>query len=202
MNIDRAENQLTPTVESDASSALRECAYKFDFSESKSAGVRPLNVEKESDRIADNFNRGNNAEKVTAGVNRLSTDLKQLSGDMHKYNQLLKAVADKGSDEPVSNPVLDFQNFNNKTNTYDNVTVYTYHFDYGHKPAFRIVAPGNTLSQIAREMVGDFSDGGSKAVSAQDYMSYLQRINNIENPDKISVGQAIKLREDIFNKTC
>lgn len=182
-----------------AAENLSQCAFamsNFDRAqESRLSKPEPVNIEKESKKIADNLSHGNNPDKISAAVNRLSFDLKQMAGDMAKYNELIKAVDFKVADEPVSNPVLEYKNFNNKTGTWDNVTIYTYDLEKGDRPAFRIVQPGNTLSQIAKDMKGELPE----PMTTARYMDYLQKINKMKNPNKIFDGQAIKLREDINN---
>jgi LysM repeat protein len=164
--------------------------------------VRP-NVENEIREVTNllDFNKpaGPNqthADKVASGAERLSRDLKQLSDTISDYNKLLKGVADNIPDEPVSNPLVHLGDFNKKTGTWNTVTIDTYHMssEIPMQPAYRIVQPGNTLSGIAQE--------GKQFIKSQpttaEYVKYLQKLNNIENPDKIVVGQAIKLRENFF----
>jgi nucleoid-associated protein YgaU len=208
------ENQ--ENVAAGAAENMRRCVFHaksdtavagIDFDglpECKIQKPQPVNVEKEARKIADAFNNGNDPEKVVAGVNRLSSDLQALAGNTDKYNQLIKAVVARESDEPVSNPVIGLMDFNEKTRTWNSLSVWTYHLDgednyhhdQGHLPAFRIVQPGNTLSGIAGEMSGQAPLQSPMTIA--EYTRYLQKINNIENPNKIRVGQAIKLSDNIF----
>src|SRR5579883_2940719 len=156
------------------------------------------NIAKEQDRIVGLFNHGANEEYLAKGVQTLSTDLQNLSGNIKNYNKLLKGVADNISDEPVSNPSISLDKFNAKTGTWDQVVVGSYVLDEGNtKAAYRIVSPGNTLGGIAKEMK-DLVPGAS-SVSSQEYMNYLQKLNHIEDVNKIKVGQAIKLQDDSLN---
>jgi hypothetical protein len=173
----------------EAAENLRQSAFEF-------ASARPrLNVERESQSVANAFDLGKNpnhlsyTEKVIEGTNRLSADLMKLAdtGNMSNYNKLLKASADKIPDEPACNPGIHLDNFNPRTGTWDDVSIRAY-VDGEPHDVYRIVIPGDTISQIAKNATGEI----------EITTSSLQRLNNISDKDvdKIKVGQAIKLRDD------
>lgn len=156
--------------------------------------ARQLNVASETEKITTLLGHGTDPEYLERGVNLLSTDLKTLSNDIPKYNQLLKSVSENIWDEPVSNPAMHLSDFNHKTGTWDKVTVNTYVLDEGNKDqAYRIVQPGNTLGQIARDLKNDVNTDPNRTTA--DYLQYLQEINGITDANKIQVGQAIKLHK-------
>jgi hypothetical protein len=140
-----------------------------------------MNVAAESHKIADLLDMGHGGPRLDEVAQKLSSDLKQLSGDMSDYNLLLKGIAAKMPDEPAANPMVHLDHFNAKTGTWDIVTVNTYTEEGVHKPVLRVVQPCNSLSRIALE----------SKLSVED----LQKMNKeITDPDKIFVGQVIKVR--------
>ena len=167
--------------------------------------AKAIDIEKESQAVADIFdlrNPGKYDEKITAGSERLSTDLRSLTGNMPRYNEFLQQVVDKIPEEPAVTPFVESRAWNEKTRTWDYVAVRSGDsFD-----AYRIVQPGNTLSEIARDTYRDFlalakvfeNEGQVRMTIGSSYMDYMNRLvemNKIEDPNKIHVGQAIKLRE-------
>jgi nucleoid-associated protein YgaU len=196
---DPAVYRLKAVSSSEYDKALQAVA-KIDFEGlpvCEITGAKPPNIEKESQAIADLFDYSKGDRKysdaVVDGSERLSRDLKQLSGNIEDYNKLLKGVAEKIPDEPAANPLIDFGDFNQSTGTWDRVSVMAYD-GLGNKTAYRIVQPGNTLSEIARDEKAAFPD-----MTTVEYTKYLQTLNSIENPDKIYVGQALRMRKDFFN---
>lgn len=168
-------------------------------SELSAANSKPMNIEKESQAIADLFDLGKNhndyTQNIVSGSERLSADLGRLLGDQQKYNKLLESAADKIPDEPAFNPGIDLADWNKDTGTWNKVTVGS----GDSLPAYRIVQPGNTLSEIALDTYHDFaqsakSRGDNLGFSFQDYMKKVVDMNKIADPDKIYVGQAIRLR--------
>jgi hypothetical protein len=160
---------------------------------SLASSERGINVANETQKITELFGHGTRSDYLEQGVNRLSSDLMHLSGNPEKYNNLLEGVSRGIWDEPVSNPALVLQDFNRNTGTYNVVTVNTYDAEKGGNvdQAYRIVQPGNTLSEIARDLKND--TGGTRSVG--QYLQYLQEINGIPDASKIKVGQAIKLHK-------
>jgi hypothetical protein len=168
---------------------------EIDFDKFPLRGFAKLDIEKESGAIADlfDYSKGNKkyGEAVKEGTQCLSSDLKSLSGNISEYNKLLQGVAEKIPDEPAANPNLVLSNFNKSTGTWNNVSILAYG-DQGYPTAaYRIVQPGNTLSQLAREEKETLAPSQTTA----EYVKYLQAINNIADPDKLVVGQAIRMRK-------
>ncbi len=173
--------------------------------DSFSAAQKPINIERESQKIADHFDLskpGNYSDKITAGAELLSKDLRSLSGNMEKYNRLLNKVQEKTPEEPAVTPWIEMGSWNDNTGTWDNVRVRSGdNFD-----AYRIVQPGNSLSEISVETYKD-SRELAEALGIEsnlkkemgenpaEYMSKLVELNKIADPNKIYPGQALKLRD-------
>lgn len=194
--------RVTPSTEHDSSERLLDAVRSIDAAPK----AKPINIEKESQAIADlfdlNVNHGNYSENITKGTERLSGDLRRLTGNMDKYNSLLEGVADKIPDEPAVNPGIGLKHWNEETGTWDKVVVGS----GDGMAAYRIVQPGNTLSEIALETYKEFAEmaefyGAEKTFKKEvgadykDYMKKLVELNKIEDPDKIYVGQALRMRQ-------
>lgn len=199
------EHQVEAAVKADGQETAENLLNSIRMDAGFAAKAKPIDIENESQAVADLFDLktpGKYNDKITAGSERLSSDLKRMTGDMQKYNKFLQKVADKIPAEPAVTPWLETMNWNEKTGTWDNVVVRSGdNFD-----AYRIVQPGNTLSQIAFDTFRDFTDLAKvfdngeqvkKEIGSnyKDYMNRLVEINKIEDPNKIYVGQAIRLRE-------
>lgn len=142
-----------------------------------------LNVASESNKIARLLEFGEEAPRISEAAQRLSSDLRQLSGNMQDYNLLLKGISYKISDEPAANPSIAMDDFNVRTGTWDRVTINTYSDEGIPQPLLRVIQPGNTFREIALDA----------KLSIQD----LQAMNsNIADPNKLSVGQIIRVRKD------
>ena len=155
-------------------------------------------IEQMSSQIADKFDLNKTKDiwdSLRNGSQALSEDLQKLSGNMEKYNELLLAVKHRIPGEPAANPYINLEDWNSKTGTWDNVSVTIPTWIPGD--AVRIVQPGNTLSEIARDKWnGDKGTWKSDSMSYNymDFMNELVRLNKIQNPNKIEVGQAIALQ--------
>jgi hypothetical protein len=164
---------------------------------------KPLNIEKESQKIANVFDFNtkkeydNYSDSIVKGSQMLSSDLQRLeAGDR---NKLLKSVADKIPDEPAMNPWIRFSKDGKNVaspDKADNIAV----MSGDSMPAYSIVQPGNTFNQIAKDTYREFvkAAGSEDALIYKGYDEYrksLIDLNKIEDPNVIHVGQAIRLRD-------
>jgi hypothetical protein len=189
--------KVAKTEENETSQRLFESvAQSYDLA----AGSK-LNIARESQKIADiyDFNQKDREDlgydgKIIKATERLSADLKQLNGNMKDYNRLLKDVSLKIPDEPAMNPQLVLKNFSEKTGTYSDVAVIG---EDGFE-AYRIVQPGNTFNQIIKDSYRTIAEraGEETPFRLDEYRQSVVKLNNITDPDRLSVGQAIKLREN------
>lgn len=170
--------------------------------ENKSSQLPDLNIENEIDpatekRIDDtaarvaleldsapqNWPPGATDINLSLAMDSFSGHLQRLAdGDMNEYNRLLEEVADATRDS--SHPFhLRLGTFNLETNTYDNVELWSEKQQF---VPYMIAQPGDTLSQIAADYNDTFDPSGK-------YMEYLAQRNNLSDPNKIAVGQAISI---------
>jgi hypothetical protein len=198
--MERPEQQEARVCKAEQETSLRLMeSVREDF---KPAGGSALNIDRESQRVANIFDLGNNPgnqsfnEKIVQGAERLSKDLQQLSGNMTEYNKLLQQVADKIPDEPAANPYPSMHNWNSKTGTYKDVSI----MSGDGLEAYRIVQPGNTFNQIARDTYNGFvkAAGEDGFQGFDEYRQSLITMNRISDPSRVYVGQAIKLRDSFF----
>lgn len=171
--------------------------------EAVSSRPAPLNIAKESQRIADLFDNNRQKEdesysdRIVKGSIALSSDLQRLTGNKGDYNKLLKEVADKIPDEPAMNPSLRFSRNGKDIRNPDNADA-VYVMSGDSLPAYRIVQPGNTFNQIARDAYNEIvkaAGGEDEFKSFEEYKNDLYQLNLIETPNIIHVGQAIRLRD-------
>jgi hypothetical protein len=183
---------------------------KIDFDglpECKIVKPAPINIGKESQKIADMYDFGKKPEsedytqRIDKATGKLSADLEQLSGKMSDFNKLLKGVADNIPDEPAMNPRIDFTD-KKGDRVDDPVKAANASVVAGDNiEAYRIVLPGNTFEQIARDSYKKICEAaGSKDefMSYKEYRKSLIEINKIQNVDKVLVGQAIRTRAGDF----
>ncbi|MBX9694946.1 MAG: LysM peptidoglycan-binding domain-containing protein [Cyanobacteria bacterium] len=130
----------------------------------------------------------------------MSSNLQRLAKDMPAYNSLLNDLQEsiksiKNTDYPAT-PELVLKDFNEKTGTYDQAYIYVHADSWDSHEAYRIVQPGNTLSQIAtdsyNQKVAD-NDGNPLGYSRSDFQGFIVEKNGIEDPNMIKVGQTLKM---------
>lgn len=169
--------------------------------------VPPINIAKESQTIADMYDFGKKPEsqdytqRIDKATGKLSADLEKLSGKMSDFNKLIKGVADNIPDEPAMNPRIDFTD-KNGVRVDDPAKAANASVVAGDNiEAYRIVMPGNTFEQIARDgykKICEAAGGKENFMSYQDYRQSLIESNKIGDADKILVGQAIRMRKGEF----
>jgi hypothetical protein len=171
--------------------------------------ARRINIDKEVQAIGDSFDfdKSNKAgaditETMDKGAKRLSSDLQTLSANLPEYNKLLKDLAAKvesvRSDYMPMAPELKLQGFNAKTGTFKNAFIWMNADSWEGHESYRIVQPGNTLSQIARDsyrlLSEELADGDMKpGVTYDEFYKGIMESNNITDPHNIKVGQVLKM---------
>jgi hypothetical protein len=167
------------------------------------ARAKGANMKKEAQAIADCFDfdksKGAWTDKMDAGAKRLSGDLQQLAGDVPAYNKFLKEVAKDinaiPSRELPMTPEVKLGEVDPKTGSFKNALIYINADSWDSHEAYRIVQPGNTLSQVVKDCYDDLvkvkQDDGGMDISRADFMKKVMEKNHITNPDKIKVGQVL-----------
>lgn len=164
------------------------------------------NVTKEARSIADLFDydktKGQSFEKMEEGANRLSNDLKAVASDTNTYNRLLKEVAKDINAIPPRElpmtPEVKLSDIDPKTGTYKNAYIWINADSWDSHEAYRIVQPGNTLSQIAADSYAELTkvyDGESPRMSKSEYLQGIIKRNHITDPNKIKVGQVLNMSD-------
>jgi len=191
----------TEQVEKQAGAQENDTALRFH--DELNLAKAPMNISREAQEIANYFdyskNDGRSSEAMADGAKRLSNDLQQLSGDIPAYNRLLKEVATNISNIPPGampmTPELKLGDIDPKTGSYKNAFVYINADSWDSHEAYRIVQPGNTLSQIIKDSYQDLLNihEDNLGMSRGEFMQKVIENNNIEDPNKIKVGQVLKM---------
>lgn len=144
-------------------------------------GQKKFDIAKEALKVVSLLDENKAGEAAVA----LSKDLIRLKGD--EYNTLLFSVY--ASHKNGGGAQMTLEDYNQKTKTWDKVEIKSgSHPEPDIYDYYRIVQPGNTLSQYAVDWLG-------KTASQKDireWTKFIAQANKIPNPDRIKVGQAIR----------
>jgi hypothetical protein len=175
------------------------------------AGAKGVNIKKEAQAIGNCFDFDKTgksgadiSETMDKGANRLSADLQALNKNMPEYNKLLQDLAKKvdsvRSDYYPMSAELKLSDMDSKTGTYKNAFIWLNADSWESHESYRIVQPGNTLSQIAKDSYRALEkeqsdDGGKMSVTYNEFLKGIIDRNKITNPDSLKVGQVLKMSE-------
>ncbi len=161
---DPFQGKSIPEVENDAKSRLTEDAYK----DAKSLG----------DQINE---RPHTQQHITNVMSEISKELENRAGNMQDYNAFLLTVASETSHRPTSDYHFELKDWNANSGTWNCVELLTQ-----DNAVFKVVQPGDTLGRIAQYYQPDYED-------RSQYMDRLAKVNKIQDPNKIIVGESINL---------
>lgn len=158
----------------------------------------------EAQEIAAHFdqskNEGRVSESMDDGALRLARNLMPLASDMPAYNAMLKDLQEGMKAIPTgdypSSAELKLESFDEKSGTYKNAYIYINADSFDSHEAYRIVPPGNTLSQIAKDSYDEkvkSNEGQPLGYSLSDFQAFIIEKNGIINPDDIKVGDVLKM---------
>jgi hypothetical protein len=197
--------ELRDNIEAKASAESTNSA-KLNLLDESSATPTSRFVNQESSIIADMLNhagRYGNAgcEMVKPAATELSAAMKQLSGQ--DCNELLKQIQAKQDDyfaksnnEHQFVGRLELKDWNEQTNTWNDVTLCGRQAGYPMRPEIRIAQPGNTLWEMATDRLAENNGGKKEGFSTSDVRAMVKdtaALNAIADPSKIAVGDAITL---------
>ena len=143
---------------------------------------------------------GDLSARMDQGSIMLSLKLQSLAGpNMSEYNSFLNDLQESikaipNTDYPEK-PELVLKDFDQNTGTYKNAYIYVHADSWDSHEAYRIVQPGNTLSQIAKDSYEEAVkvNEGPLGYDLDTYKGFIIEKNGITDPDKLNVGDVLKM---------
>lgn len=137
-----------------------------------------MNLDEKAQSIGKMLNEGRSDWAALS----LSESLRSLDIDLS--NQLLLKIKEneEAEEEGDDRAHLLLSDWNQETNTWDQVYI-----EEGSQ-LYRIVSPGNTLSTIARDRLGE----AASATSVDSYVQNIKEVNRL-SAEQLSRGQALRL---------
>lgn len=153
--------------------------------------------------IANHFdpskNEGLSAYVTDEGASMLRSSLMGKANDMNSYNSILHALRDSLNAIPLTDfpgrVELKLKDFDENSGTYKNAYIYTHADSFDSHESYRIVQPGNTLSQIAKDSYDEkvAVNDGQPIYSLSDFQQFIIEKNGLKDQNQIKVGDVLRM---------
>lgn len=175
-----------------------------DLRSSDSTQLAERSRKSEAQAIASHFDQNKHKDDLSEssddGALRLSLALQSLSKNMPAYNEFLNNLQDSFDDISTQGypgrTELVLKNFDPSTGTFKNAFIYSHADSSDSHESYRIVQPGNTLSQIAKNSYDAkvaANDGKPLGYSLKTFEGFIVEKNGIQNPNDLKVGDVLKM---------